>query len=198
MSSADIQAYLEKTFFTALPGLGTAETDAPDLLGRMKGALLRMLAELDDLPRDHLVWRYMAVQTVNTLRLRQYTELKRRASPRDRDALWASVAMGIGGAGSTSYELWQSLRLVEERFDASWPVYASLRASQTDGDDENNQEALLSFLQRNDLTESAVPILKSLEAGEHDYVRGLLDDSYRHDDVIRWARRASELLKTPA
>ncbi|HEV2845020.1 MAG TPA: GNAT family N-acetyltransferase, partial [Thermoanaerobaculia bacterium] len=196
MSSADIQACLEKDFFPALPGLEKAEANAPDLLGRMKGALLRMLAELDDLPRDHLVWRYLAVQTVNATRLSQYTDLKLRASPQDRDALWTSAAMNLASAGSASYEGWQSLLLVEERFDAAWPVYASLVASLAGGgDDADIVEDLSSFLKRNDLSESAAPILKSLEAGEHDYARVLLDDSYRHDDVIHWARRINKLLK---
>jgi hypothetical protein len=156
----------------------------------MKGALLRALQRVDDLPRDHPVWRYMAVQTVNDYRLFEHSARILRDTPLDKDALWSRIAGGLAnGSSNFPHHDWQQLLAAEERFDTAWPIFAALLWSLAVGDDDSVAE-LSSFLDLNGLWESALPILNDLEAGEHEYARVLLDEFYDRDHVTSWARQA--------
>jgi hypothetical protein len=189
MSTADVLDCIETRFVPGIPGLKTAEPDAPDLLGRIKGALLRALQQVDDLPRDHPVWRYMAVQTVNPYRLSQHAFLRLRDNPLETDALWSLIAGNLAnGSDSFPRDYWRSLLLAEESFDPDWLIFAGLLWSLAVGSPESVEELSL-FLTRNGLCERAIPTLKSLEAGENEYARVALDEFYDHDHVIDWARQ---------
>ncbi|HEX6899733.1 MAG TPA: hypothetical protein VF789_08470 [Thermoanaerobaculia bacterium] len=98
MPMLDVQACLERSFIPAIPGLQAAEADAPDFLGRMKGALLL-------------------------------------------------------------------------------------------GDNDSTEE-LSEFLTLNGLWESALPILRDLEAGGHQYAHVFLDELHDRNHVTDWARIA--------
>lgn len=190
MSKTDVLDCFERSFIPGIPGLRTAETDAPDLLGRIKGALLRALQRVDDLPRDHPVWRYLAVQTVNEHRLSEHSARVLRDTPLDKDALWSRIAGDLAnGSSSFPHHEWQQLLVAEERFDMAWPIFAALLWSLAVGDNDSAEE-LSEFLTLNGLWESALPILKNLEAGEHGYARVLLDESSDRDHVMSWARIA--------
>lgn len=120
MSMPDVLDCFEKSFALGIPGLRTATADDPDLLGRIKGALLRALQRVDDLPRDHPVWRYLAVQTVNEHRLSEHSARILRDAPLDNDALWAGIAGGLANGSSTfPHHEWQQLLAAEERFDTA-------------------------------------------------------------------------------
>jgi hypothetical protein len=191
MSMADVLDCIESRFIPGLPGLRTAKPDARDLLGRIKGALLRSLQRVDDLPRDHPVWRYMAVQAVNPYRLGEHSLRLLRDNPLDKDARWAMVALNLAnGSSDFPHDDWQHLLLAEERFDAAWLIFASLLWSLAVGDE--SVEELLQFLTRNGLCGEVLPILKSLESGENTYARVALDEFYVHDHVIDWARKVKK------
>ncbi|HKV10768.1 MAG TPA: hypothetical protein VJ725_21685 [Thermoanaerobaculia bacterium] len=188
MSMADVLECVENRFIPGLPGLRTARPDARDLLGRIKGALLRALQRLDDLPRDHPVWRYLAVQTVNPHRLTEHSLRLLQENPLDKDALWSLIAIDlVYGSSSFPHEHWQRLLLAEERFDTDWLVFGGLLWSIAVGDE--SVEELTQFLARNGLCDQALPVLKSLESGENAYARMALDEFYVHDHVMEWARK---------
>jgi hypothetical protein len=189
MSTQDILDCIENRFVPGIPGLRTAEPEGRDLLGRIKGALLRELQRVDDLPRDHPVWKYMAVQTVNPYRLTEHSLRRLRDDPLETDALWTLIADNLANGGSSfPQEHWQSLLLAEKSFDADWPIFAGLLWSLAVGSPESVEELSL-FLTRNGLCERAIPTLKSLEAGENEYARTALDEFYVHDHVMDWARQ---------
>lgn len=192
MSTADILDCIENRFVPGIPGLKTAEPEGRDFLGRIKGALLRALQRVDDLPRDHPVWRYMAVQTVNPYRLNEHSLQRLRENLLDTDALWALIAGNLATGGSSFLqEDWQSLLLAEESFDVDWPIFAGLLWSLAVGAPESAQELSL-FLTRNGLFERAIPTLRSLEAGEQEYARVVLGEFYDRDHVMDWARQVGQ------
>ena len=191
MSMADVLDCVENRFVPGLPGLRRAKPDARDLLGRIKGALLRALQRVDDLPRDHPVWRYLAVQTVNPYRLTEHCHQLLRDNPLDKDSLWALVAVNLAnGSDQFPADSWQSLLLAEERFDTDWLIFAGLLGSIAVGDESVAE--LTRFLTRNGLCGEVIPLLKSLESGENEYARVALDEFYVHDHVIDWARKVRE------
>ncbi|HSN88733.1 MAG TPA: hypothetical protein VL025_18360, partial [Thermoanaerobaculia bacterium] len=186
MSMTDILDCIENRFVPGLPGLRRAKPDARDLLGRIKGALLRTLQRVNDLPRDHPVWRYLAVQTVNPYRLTEHCHRLLRDNPLDKDPLWALVAVDLAnGSDRFPEDSWQSLLLAEESFDPDWLIFAGLLWSTAVGDE--SVDALAQFLLRNGLCERVMPVLKSLESGENKYARVALDEFYVHDHVMDWA-----------
>ena len=191
MSMADVLDCVENRFIPGLPGLRTAKPDAPDLLGRIKGGLLRALQRVDDLPRDHPVWRYMAVQTINPHRLSEHSLQLLRDNPLDKDARWAMIALNLAnGSSEFPHDDWQHLLLAEEHFDTDWLIFAGLLWSIAVGDE--SVEELAQFLTRNGLCEMVIPVLKSLESGKNKYARVALDEFYVHDYVIDWARQVRE------
>ncbi|HSK78673.1 MAG TPA: hypothetical protein VLQ45_19620 [Thermoanaerobaculia bacterium] len=191
MSMADVLDCIENQFIPGLPGLRTARPDARDFLGRIKGALLRALQRVDDLPRDHPVWRYLAVQTVNPYRLTEHCHRLLRDNPLDKDSLWALVAVNLAnGSDRFPEDSWESLLLAEESFDPDWLIFAGLLWSTAVGDE--SVEELTQFLLRNGLCEKVMPILRSLESGENAYAHVALDEFYVHEHVIDWARQVKE------
>ncbi|HSF39359.1 MAG TPA: hypothetical protein VLT87_06155 [Thermoanaerobaculia bacterium] len=168
-----------------------AKPDARDLLGRIKGALLRALQRVDDLPRDHPVWRYLAVQTVNPYRLTEHCHRLLRDNPLDKDALWALVAVDLAnGSDRFPEDSWQSLLLAEESFDPDWLIFAGLLWSTAVGDE--SVDALAQFLLRNGLCEKVMPVLRSLESGENAYAQVALGEFYVQDHVMDWARQVKK------
>ena len=190
MSMADVLDCIENRFIPGLPGLRTARPDARDLLGRIKGALLRALERLDDLPRDHPVWRYLAVQTVNPYRLTEHSLQLLRENPLDKDALWSLIALELTHGSGFPRDYWQHLLVAEENFDPDWLIFAGLFEALSDGGE--SFEGLTRFLAQNGLCEKVMPVLKSLESGENKYARVALDELYVHDQVMDWARKVRE------
>jgi hypothetical protein len=186
MPTADVLDCFER-YTGYFQGLSEAEADAPDLLGRFKGALLRALQRVDDLPREDLVWRYLAVKTVNSKRLVEHSLRLLRHHPLDKDALWSLIADHLcGGSSCFPHEYWQQLLVAEESFDLRWPIFAGIRWILVLGDESAAELSV--FLTRNGLWEEASPILQSLKEGEHEYARRVLGEFYLRDSVIEWAQ----------
>lgn len=188
MPTADVLDCFENRYAANFQGLSEAEADGSDLLGRFKGALLRALQRVDDLPREDLVWRYLAVQKLNPKRLTEHSLRRLRNNPLDKDALWSLIADHLcKGSSCFPHEHWQQLLVAEESFDMSWPIFACIRWILVWSD--QSAAELSVFLTRNDMWEQAIPLLKSLEAGEHEYARRVLGEFYIRDSVIEWAQQ---------
>ena len=91
-----------------------------------------------------------------------------------------------GGSSCFPHEYWQQLLVAEESFDLRWPIFAGLRWILVLGDESAAELSV--FLTRNGLWEEAIPILQSLEEGEHEYACRVLGEFYLRDGVIEWAQ----------
>ena len=175
-------------FVGGIPALADAPRGGNDFLGRLKSALLALIEELDQLPRNHPVWLYMANQSVNQHRLAEYASRLLREDSFHPAARWVRIALGLAnGAEEFPKEDWTAL-LTVSGFDPAWLIYDSLSSSLAWSDSTAIHAA--HFLRENGLWPRALGLLQALADGQHRYAQLLLADAYDRKRVVAWAHLA--------
>jgi hypothetical protein len=80
------------------------------------------LLELDALDRGHPVWAYLAVQTVNRTRLRNYLGWKASRGLADERTWWAIIDQDLGTGSCVSVEAWTQLETLSPAWRFEWAL----------------------------------------------------------------------------
>ncbi len=93
----------------------------------MRRAALLYLLRADALPRDHAVWRYLSVQTINFDRAAELAMRDLRDKPSDPCALLMNLALSfVAGGDGPLDDIWSQLSETAS-LDFRWPFYYAFR-----------------------------------------------------------------------
>lgn len=93
-----------------------------EVLRRSLAGLDELARLTDALSRDHPVWRFMAVQTLNIRRVEEFALRLRREEPDHEAANWALLALDwLRGGSGFDASCWRGLERRGD-FDLVWPI----------------------------------------------------------------------------
>ncbi len=117
MSAEDVDRVLNQEFAFLLSGPSCVLRET--LLDSVRGHLL----ELDALDRNHPVWAFLAVQTVNLSRLGSFMGWKIRQGLADERVYWTNMAQDLGAGSCVSLEAWSQLEKLSRTWRYEWALF---------------------------------------------------------------------------
>lgn len=174
MSTEDVDRVLREDFLFLLDGPSCV------LRETLLDSVRDMLLELDALDRNHPVWAFLAVQTVNPSRLGSFVGWKIYHGLADERAYWTRMARDLSAGSCVSSEAWSELEKLSRVWRYEWALLQGFFNFHLFSPGKWMEE-LKGYLVRRDLVTPSLEFLQRPELIDDPCVRWLAPEATQQD-----------------
>jgi hypothetical protein len=179
VSLEDVDRLLRESFLFLLDGPPCALRET--LLDSVRANLM----ELDALDRNHPVWAFLAVQTVNRSRLGSFMGWKIHHGLADERVYWTNMARDLWAGSRVSSEAWSRLETLSPTWRYEWALLQGFFNFHLFSPGKWMEE-LKGYLERRDLVRPALDYLRQPALLDDPCVRWLTPGATQQD-LIEYA-----------